>query len=184
MEPAVKPAAERSHNGVVGVMATPSTFQGALFNNLIERFGQSVQVLTAVCPDLVEQVEEGQFESRYTFAILQDCLAPLLDAGIDTLVLGCTHYPFLTAAIHRVVGPKVQIIDPGPAVARQTARVLQENVLLNRSDRLGRWICLTSGDPQRLQRTATQILTEPDQVIAVSWSPNLGFADGGTAGPL
>ncbi len=183
MEPAVKPAAEQTLTGVVGVMATPSTFQGKLYSSLVERFGQSVQVLTAVCPGLVKQVEDGKFESRETVAILENCLAPLLAAGIDTLVLGCTHYPFLTSAIRQVVGREIQIIDPGPAVAQQTARILRKHDLLNHTGRPGRWTCLTSGDPARFQRSATQILAEPDQVIAVNWNPTLGFEGAGTAAP-
>ncbi len=124
MEPAVKPASENTHSGVIGVIATPATFQGELFASLVERFATEVTVLTQVCPGLVEAVEAGELDTPATESLLQGYLDPLLEAGIDQLVLGCTHYPFLAPAIRRIVGPQIEIIDPAPAVARQVGRVL------------------------------------------------------------
>lgn len=131
MEPAVKPASENTHSGVIGVMATPATFAGELFASLVERFANNVRVLTQVCPGLVEAVEAGQLDSPETQALLHTYLTPLLQAGIDQLVLGCTHYPFLTPGIQRIVGPNVRIIDPAPAVARQVQRVLEQQPTSN-----------------------------------------------------
>jgi glutamate racemase len=124
MEPAVKPAAEQTRNGVVGVIATQATFQGELFGSLVERYAGDVQVLTRVCPGLVEAVEAGALDTPGTEALLRQCLTPLIEAGVDQLVLGCTHYPFLRSAIRRLLGAGVTVIDPAPAVARQTRRVL------------------------------------------------------------
>lgn len=124
MEPAVKPAVERTRNGRVGVIATPATFQGELFASLLERFAQNVRVFPQVCPGLVEAVEAGALEAPETEALLRRCLEPLLAAGIDELVLGCTHYPFLRPLMERIVGPAVEIVDPAPAVARQVRRIL------------------------------------------------------------
>jgi len=124
MEPAVKPAIERTRSGVVGVIATQSTFQGELFASLVERCAGDVRVLTQVCPGLVEAVEAGALDTLATEALLRECLVPLVEAGVDQLVLGCTHYPFLRPAIERVVGASITVIDPAPAVARQTGRVL------------------------------------------------------------
>jgi glutamate racemase len=124
MEPAVKPAAERTHNGIVGVIATQATFQGQLFASLVERYADHVRVLTQACPGLVEAVEAGRLEPPDTEALLRQYLAPLLEAGVDQLVLGCTHYPFLRPTIERLVGAGVAVIDPAPAVARQVERVL------------------------------------------------------------
>ena len=167
MEPAVKPAAESSRNGVIGVIATPATFQGELFASLIERFASDVQVLTQVCPGLVDAVEAGEWDAPATEALLRDCLDPLIQAGIDTLVLGCTHYPFLTAVISRVVGPHVNIIDPAPSVARQVARVwtCQQGkcqpparaALARDKAPAGRWALYTSGAPGPLSALAARL---------------------------
>ena len=124
MEPAVKPAVERTHNGVVGVIATQATFQGELFASLVARYAAGVRVLTQVCPGLVEAVEAGRLDTPETEARLRQALTPLIEGGVDQLVLGCTHYPFLRPAIERVVGTNVAVIDPAPAIARQTGRVL------------------------------------------------------------
>jgi len=124
MEPAVKPATERTHNGIVGVIATQATFQGRLFASLVERYADHVRVLTQACPGLVEAVEAGRLDTPDTEALLRQYLAPLLEAGVDQLVLGCTHYPFLRPTIERLVGAGVAVIDPAPAVARQVGRVL------------------------------------------------------------
>jgi glutamate racemase len=129
MEPAVKPAVERTQTGVVGVLATPATFHGELFASLLDRYAGDVRVLAQTCPGLVEAVETGTCDAPATETQLRACLAPLLAAGIDQLVLGCTHYPFLAPQIARIVGPGVALVDPAPAVARQTARVLAERGL-------------------------------------------------------
>ena len=113
-----------THSGHVGVIATQVTFQGELFGSLVERFAQGVTVHTQVCPGFVEQVEAGKLDGEETLALARRYLAPLIEAGVDTLVLGCTHYAFLRPVLARVVGDEVEIVDPAPAVARQTGRVL------------------------------------------------------------
>lgn len=161
MEPAVKPAAEHTHTGRVGVIATQVTFQGELFARLVERFAAGVNVLTQACPNLVEQVEAGKLDDRETDRLLRTYLQPMVDAGIDSLALGCTHYPFLRDAIQRVVGPAVEIIDPAPAVARQTARVLEQNGLLTASQGPVQHLFYTSGDPAAFAATAGRLLGIP-----------------------
>jgi len=126
MEPAVKPAAETTRTGKVGVLATPATFQGALFASVVERFANGVELLTHTCPGLVARIEAGDLDGPETAAILEGALRPMLAAGIDTVVLGCTHYPFVIPLIERIAGPGVRVIDPAPAVARQAARVLAQ----------------------------------------------------------
>jgi len=123
MEPAVKPAAQTTRTGVVGVLATPATFQGELYASVVERFAQGVTVLQQVCPGLVQQIEAGQLDTPETEVMLRGWLQPMLAQGIDALVLGCTHYPFVIPTIERICGPGVRVIDPAPAVARQVARV-------------------------------------------------------------
>ncbi|RME85620.1 MAG: glutamate racemase [Caldilineae bacterium] len=124
LEPAIKPAGERTRTGRVGVMATPGTLAAARFDRLLERFAEDVTVYTRVCPGLVEAVEAGCLDGPEISARLRAYLNPLVEAGIDHLVLGCTHYPFLAPVIQEVVGPRVTLIDPAPAVARQVDRVL------------------------------------------------------------
>jgi glutamate racemase len=154
MEPAVKPATRRTRSGVVGVIATPATFQGELFASLLERFAGDADVLSQICPGLVQAVEAGALDDPATEALVRQCLSPLVTAGIDQLVLGCTHYPFLRPVIERVVGPDVAVIDPAPAVARQVARVLADREMAAapsacescEASRPGRHAFYTSGD--------------------------------------
>lgn len=124
MEPAVKPAAERSQSRTIGVIATAATFQGELFASVVDRFAQGVTVLTQTCPKLVMQVEAGEFDTLNTRELVREYLEPLTKGGIDSLVLGCTHFSFIKSAIASVVGPTVEIVDPAPAVAQQVGRVL------------------------------------------------------------
>lgn len=131
MEPAVKPAALATRNGVVGVLATTGTLQSAKFAALLDRFARSVNVITQPCPGLVECVERGELSGSSVEALLQRYTAPLLAAGCDTLILGCTHYPFLRPALQRVLPPHVQIVDTGAAVARQLQVKLTESHLLS-----------------------------------------------------
>jgi glutamate racemase len=168
MEPAVKPAAQRTDTRVVGVMATEATFQGALFASLVERFASGVQVLTRSCPGLVEQVESGQITAPSTKQMLEIYLRPLLQAGVDSLVLGCTHYPFLRPLVEEIAGEGVEVIDPSPAVARQTARVLRRQGLL-RESRLGQHTFYTTGNPQAFARLLEQLTDLRGPVRTVDW---------------
>ncbi len=131
MEPAVKPAAGRTQTGIVGVIATQTTFQGKLFAGLIAQYGTSVKVLTSIGHGLVETVEAGTLDTPETENLLKRCISPLIKGGADQLVLGCTHYPFLMPAIKKLAGPGVSIIDPAPAVASQVARIMRQRNLLN-----------------------------------------------------
>ncbi|HTP07345.1 MAG TPA: glutamate racemase [Anaerolineae bacterium] len=151
MEPAVKPAAETTHTGVVGVLATPATFQGELFASVVERFANGVQLVKEVCPGLVQQVEAGRLTTPDTLEMLDRFLQPIRAAGADTIVLGCTHYPFVIEAI-RQLAPSINVIDPAPAVARQIDRVLKERGLQGDLDRIGQQRFVTSGDLDRYQQ--------------------------------
>ena len=134
MEPAVKPAVGRTQTGIVGVIATQTTFQGKLFAGLVEQYGSYVKVLTSIGHGLVETVESGNLDTPETEDLLKKCMSPLISAGADQLVLGCTHYPFLMRAINRLAGPGVSIIDPAPAVALQVARIMKQRNLLNNNN--------------------------------------------------
>lgn len=161
MEPAVKPAVEHTHTGIVGVIATQTAFQGELFASLMARYANNVQVLTQVCPGLVEAVEAGALDTPETEALLQACLTPLVEAGVDQLALGCTHYPFLRPAIKRVVGAGVAIIDPAPAVARQTERMLAQRGLEASRNRVGQHVFYTSGDVSAFAKMVKRLKLSP-----------------------
>jgi glutamate racemase len=124
MEPAVKPAAERSQSRHVGILATAGTVRGRLFTQTSARVANRVQLHVAVGKGLVELVEAGREDSPEAVALLTEYLQPMLDCGVDQLVLGCTHYPFLLGAIERVVHGRMDIINPAPAVAAQAQRLL------------------------------------------------------------
>lgn len=137
MEPAVKPAVAATKTGVVGVLATSGTLKSAQFAALLEHYGQGVEVVTQACIGLVECVEKGELTSPSTLALLKKYLEPLLNANADTIVLGCTHYPFVRALIEGLVGNNVVLIDTGAAVAKHLKSRLQDNQLLSASDELG-----------------------------------------------
>lgn len=151
MEPAVKPAAESTISGRVGVVATEATFQGELFGAVVDRFAAGVEVVTAACPEWVRLVESGITTGPEAEAAVDDCLGGMLGAGVDVIVLACTHFPALGAAISAVAGPHVRLIDPAPAVARQTASMAARL----RVDRGGATTTLLStADPRRLAAAA------------------------------
>jgi glutamate racemase len=130
MEPAVKPAVSATKSGVVGVLATIGTLESARFAALLERYGDEVEIITQGCPGLVEQVELGELNSSKTRELVERFTTPLLARGADTLILGCTHYPFLASLIRDVVGNDIVLVDTGAAVARQLQRrVLNERPL-------------------------------------------------------
>ncbi len=151
MEPAIKPAVATTRSGVVGVLATVGTTRSARLTALIHRFGRGVRVLTQPCPGLVEQVEMGDLEGPATRALIERYVTPLLRRGADTLVLGCTHYPFLRPLLADIVGPDVALIDTGAAVARRTAQVLGEQGLLRAAPR-GAERFWSSGDTALAER--------------------------------
>ncbi len=150
MEPALKPAAESTQNGAIGVLATATTFQGKLYASVLDRHAANVAVHEVAAPRLAMLVEDGNLEEAERD--LRELLGPMLAAGIDTLVLGCTHYSFLHDQIRSVVGPEVRLVDPAPAVARQLQRVLTDRGLLNRAG--GGTAYFTSGDPGHLEKQA------------------------------
>jgi glutamate racemase len=154
MEPAIKPAALQSHTKAVGVLATAGTFHGRLFQNTRKRFASEVRVHTAVGTGLVELVEAGRADSPETDTLLRQYLSPMLDAGIDRLVLGCTHYAFLREPIQRITGDRVKLVTPGAAVARRVRQLLQERNLLADSPSTAQYEFYASGATNILSRMA------------------------------
>lgn len=169
MEPAVKPAVEHTRTGKVGILATPATFQGALYASVVERFAQGVELFQNTCSGLVQEIEKGSLEGDRTRAILEDALLPMLEKNIDTVVLGCTHYPFVIPVIERIVGENVRVIDPAPAVARQVRRLLEAGGKLNPLPAAGKVKFYTSGDPMALSALLPVLLGERGEVGQVDW---------------
>jgi len=169
MEPAVKPAAEITKTGKIGVLATPTTFEGDLYASLVARFGQGVRIFECTCQGLVEQIEADHIASPEASTILERALTPMLKEGIDTIVLGCTHYPFVTPLIKEIVGFNIRIIDPAPAVARQARRLLSQCGLLNLNANQGSVTYYTSGDPATFEKRLKSLLGESAPVAKVYW---------------
>lgn len=169
MEPAIKPAAESTLSGVVGVLATPATFQGALYASVVERFASGVTILQDTCPGLVEQIENGELDSSTTRGILENALRPMMQKNIDTVVLGCTHYPFVIPLIRQIVGPEVRVIDPAPAVARQAAKLLNMAGFQNQDRHSGFLRYFTSGEAARLAMHLPILLGEAGEVQQIVW---------------
>ena len=173
MEPAVKPASENTHTGKVGVLATPATFQGTLYASVVERFANGVELFQNTCPGLVQQIERGSLDSEETRKILEDALLPMLQKDIDTVVLGCTHYPFVIPLIQQIVGKGVRVIDPAPAVAKQTGRLLEAQGMRDSSDVRGDLKFYTSGDPEALKSLLLKLLGESGEIQSVDWLDDL-----------
>ena len=169
MEPAIKPAAEHTQTGKVGVLATPATFQGALYASVVERFANGAELFQDTCPGLVQQIEQGNLNGERTRRILEDALLPMLEKNIDTVVLGCTHYPFVIPLIQQIAGNNVRVIDPAPAVAKQTRRLLEEREMKNQSELKGDIKFYTSGNPEAFKSLLPMLLGESWDAHKVEW---------------
>jgi glutamate racemase len=174
MEPAVKPAALKTRSGKVGVLATENTFASPRYAHLMSRFAKDVEVLEDPCRGLVPLIEAGQITHKKTKQLLRGVLAPMLAVGVDTLVLGCTHYPFIRPMIEKIIeadtrGIPVTIIDPAPAVARQTGNVLAQRQLLAPSGQSGSTGLFTSASSHSLADLSEQLLSQRLIVKEVIW---------------
>ena len=168
MEPAVKPATAHTHSGVIGVLATGSTLQADRYASLVTRFARDTSIIPIAAPELVEIVEAGLVASEQCKTLVRQILAKPLAAGMDTLVLGCTHFPFLKKAIQDVGGPKLAIVDPNAAVARQAGRVLAKKNL-SAGKAANRHVKFqTTGDPAFMRMRLLEMLGGEWEVSSVS----------------
>lgn len=169
MEPAVKPAAEQSHSGKIGVLATTGTLRSARFAALLERYSAQVQVFTRPCPGLVERIEAGELYSPATRELLAGYVQPLLEAGCDSLILGCTHYPFIKPLLREMIGEHIAIIDTGAAVARRLQQQLSEHGLLadNSGVGAGGETLYTTGSVAAMQQALPALWPAPGEVQEV-----------------
>lgn len=158
MEPAVKPAAAVTQTGLVGVLATPGTFNSHRYTSLMARYANGIHVYEDPCTGLVELIETGDLESPEIQSVLKQAVDPMISSGVDTLVLGCTHYPFIMPTLRHIVGDNVTIIDPAPAVARHTRNVLEQKNLLAQRVQTGTIQCYSSGDSERFAQLTGLLL--------------------------
>ncbi|MBY4805917.1 glutamate racemase [Burkholderia cepacia] len=174
VEPGIKPAAAVSASGVAGVLATQSTLNSPRFQALLDRYGAGRRFICQPGHGLVEAIERGDTNSPALRALLDSYLQPMLDDGADTLVLGCTHYPFFTETIRDLVGDRLTIVDTSDAIARQLARILDERSLRAPAGTRAAppRFCSTS-DGRQLQVLASTLLglAAPVESVTIS-SPN------------
>lgn len=160
MEPAIKPARLQTKSGVVGVLATTQTLCSANVNRLIAEHGKDIHVLLQPCSGFVETVEQGQLQGEGVKVLVKKHVQPLLAQGADTLVLGCTHYPFLNEVIRDVAGEQVTLIDPSSAIARQLQRKLVEHACLADGTDIGKVDFWTTGSVDVAQQIMSQLWPE------------------------
>jgi glutamate racemase len=146
MEPAIKPAALKTSTGKIGVLATKGTFEGRLFQETSKKYTKNIYTHIQIGEGLVEFVEANNYRSPEARTLLKKYIDPMVDAGVDQIVLGCTHYPFYKEIIEEIVGPGVQVLDPAPAVARRTQALLEELTISNSHNQKGKDSFFSSGD--------------------------------------
>ena len=168
IEPAVKPAASRTRSRVVGVLATSGTLASANVSRLLTNYGKGVRFLAQAAPGLVDQVEQGELDSPKTRELVERYVRPLIAQGADTLVLGCTHYPFLRPVIEEVAGPGVDVIDPATAVARELRRRLENAQLLSHGAKPGVERFWTTGDVETVGPIIEQLWDKPVSLMRCS----------------
>lgn len=161
IEPAIKPAALNSQNHVIGILATQGTLNSELFHQTAEKF-QDTKIIEQIGHGLVSLIENGAINSQEMDTLLHSYLKPMIEANIDYLVLGCSHYPYLIPQIKKILPKSIGIIDSGEAVARQTKNVLNEKVGVNIQSEKGKHLFYTNTNPLVL----SNILSNKYNVIA------------------
>jgi glutamate racemase len=159
LEPALKPAVRETKVGRVGVMATRGTIRSARFQRLVDNYADGVQVVRDPCPGLADLVEGGLPDGPELAERMEAYVAPLREAGVDTVVLGCTHYVFVREAIQRALGPGVRLLDSGEAIARRTRQILAEGGALHGAG-AGSFRFLTTGDPAEVAASVERLWGE------------------------
>ena len=167
IEPAIKPAALHTKTRCIGILATRGTLSSELFAKTSDLYSRDIEVIEVVGKGLVQEIEKGQKDSAFVEDLLRELLKPMIEAGIDHLVLGCSHYPYLIPTLHKILPDNVNIIDSGMAVARQTKVVLQSlDLLADTPQEPPKFF--TSGDPHVL----AQLVNTSSEMFSVN---HLGF---------
>ncbi|MFB9278174.1 glutamate racemase [Cohnella cellulosilytica] len=175
INPGARAAVGRTRSGIVGVIGTEGTVRSGAYEAALKRLSSRVEVVSRACPSFVPLVEDGNFRSARASEIVAHALSPLRGSKMDCLILGCTHYPFLTDCISRVMGPEVHLINSAEETAREIQDVLRKsNDLAGEEETpLHRFFC--SGDPRKFRRIAEDWLDEQIRLAPVVWQfPRIG----------
>lgn len=151
IEPAIKPAALQSAHKSIGILATQGTLNSRLFYDTSQKYTQDTKVVEIIGEGLVPLIEKGDLQNPELRTLLQKYLTPMLEAHIDYLVLGCSHYPYLIPTLREMLPEHIKIIDSGQAVAKQTQHILNSQNLLNTGTKEVKHLCITNGNPQVLE---------------------------------
>lgn len=161
MEPAVKPAAETTVTGKIGILATQGTIAGSLFKNTSEKFASNIDQIIQVGEGLVELVEADKYNSEAAEQLLAKYIKPMIRENVDHIVLGCTHYPFFTPLINKLTQHTIKVVNPAPAIARRTQHVLElENNLQKNMTKTGTIKFYNSGDLGTLKVLANKLFPQ------------------------
>lgn len=165
IEPAIKPASLKTTSKIVGILATKGTLSSSLFQETTNLYKEEIEILEQDGTGIVELIEHGKLDSEQMMSLLQRYISPLVEKGMDHLVLGCSHYPYLIPSLKTILPPTVKIIDSGFAVAKQTKAILEQNNLLNHSNSIGKHNFYTNGSVDVLE----QILENRFNVLALDF---------------
>ncbi len=174
IDPAVRTAVRATHNRKIGVLGTKATITSGEYERALEATKQNVEIHTQVCSGFVEHVEQGDYFSEELFALAEGYLAPLLSSGVDTLILGCTHYPLLRGVLHSVTKGELELVSSAEEVAKDVYAELVEGGLLRRVRELGSRRFIVSGDPDTFRSVGSRFLAGLDRVENRRWAEMLG----------
>ncbi|WP_281559936.1 glutamate racemase [Thalassomonas sp. RHCl1] len=178
VEPAIKPAAKHSKSKKVALLVTSATATNQRFLSLVEKYSVGVEVFIQPCPGLVELIEQGKLNSPECTGLLQQYLHPLMTQGIDTLVLGCTHYPFLLEKIQLITGPGIKVIETATPVTRELKRQLDRHQLCAPKCQNGNIRFFTSSFLQEAKQTSEQVINrEQYQLFSQLWQGSVSLEE-------
>lgn len=172
--PAVRTAVRATHNRKIGVLGTKATIASGEYERALEATKQNVEIHTQICSGFVEHVEQGDYFSEELFALAEEYLAPLLSSGVDTLILGCTHYPLLRGVLHSVTKGQLELVSSAEEIAKDVYAELVEGGLLRRVRELGARRFIVSGDPDTFRSVGSRFLAGLDRVESRRWAEVLG----------
>ncbi len=164
MEPAIKPAAINTNSGKIGVLATKGTFKGKLYKETSDKYANNISKIIQIGEGLVELVESGNVNSEKAQLLLQKYLKPMIDAGVDQIVLGCTHYPFFIPLIEKIIPKSIKIIDPAPAIAKRAKDILTKMNIEN-SENSAKYTFYNSNSDSRIMKQLLKSITGTDYPI-------------------
>lgn len=173
IEPALKPAIRISKSRKIGVLATANTLAGNFYNSFVGEVGNQNKIFKNSCDGLVEEIEKGYFESNKISEILDKTLNPMISDGIDTVVLGCTHYPYIFDQIKSVVGSKVKIIDPAPAIVKRLGYVLKERKINKNNNMVDKVKIFTTSDKDKINKFLPKVINFPVEISEIHWGQEL-----------